>query len=464
MDKCTIVIFGATGDLARRKLIPALYKLIAADKLRDFIIVGVALDDGTADEMLEQAKPFVALPNEMIWEKLKRCSYYYSMNVEQKEKFNDLQKLIDDVERRNNFHGNRLFYCATASLFFCQITTYLIASGLMKRLPEKSSIWHRIVYEKPFGLNLSSAHEINDCIARLLHEHQVYRIDHYLTEELVSNIALVRFTNCVFEPLWNNLFIDNVQIILSEKSCVENRGIYYDAYGALRDVMQNHMLELLALIAMEAPEKLTGEYIRVERARVLKKVHVEDALLGQYEGYLREPGVSKNSKTETFALAYLMIDNPRWSGVPFYLKTGKCLDKKETVIHIKFKQVDCLLAKHCPSEANYLTIKVSPDATFSLCLNVKKAGFTNEVMPVKMEFCHSCFFAEQTAQAYEVLLDEVIRGEHSVSVRFDEIEYAWRIIDAIRTMDLSLYPYKPGTSGPCAVENFEKKHGMRWRS
>jgi len=224
------------------------------------------------------------------------------------------------------------------------------------------------------------------------------------------------------------------------------------------------MLELVALVAMEAPEKLTGEQIRHRRCQVLEKVRVVDALLGQYDGYRTESGVAPNSKTDTFAAVCLMIDNPRWSGVPFYLRTGKALDKKETVIHIKFKQVDCLLTKNCPADSNYLTIEIAPEGSFSLSLNVKKPGVAHEVVPVKMAFCHSCLFGTLTPEAYEVIFDELMRGEHSIAVRFDEIEYAWKVVDAISALHLPVYEYQKESSGPQQVENFAKKHGMRWRS
>jgi glucose-6-phosphate 1-dehydrogenase len=324
--------------------------------------------------------------------------------------------------------------------------------------------WHRIVYEKPFGKDTHSAHDINNCIATLLEEKQAYRIDHYLTKELVANIALIRFTNCVFEPLWNNRFIDNVQITLSETVGVAGRGAYYDNYGALRDVVQNHMLEVMALIGMETPEKLTGEFIRDQRAKTLEKVRFVDGVLGQYEGYKNEQDVRPNSKTETFAAVYLMIDNPRWRGVPFYLKTGKCLNKKETIIHIKFKQVDCLLTKNCPSESNYLTIRLYPDEAFFLTLNAKKVGSFQEIEPIGMKYSYQDALNANASSGYETLLEEVLRGEQSVSVRFDEIEYAWHVIDAVKKANLTVHQYARGSKGPEAVEQFAKKHGMRWLS
>jgi glucose-6-phosphate 1-dehydrogenase len=325
-----------------------------------------------------------------------------------------------------------------------------------------NQIFQRIVYEKPFGNDLQSAHEINACIAAHFDEDQIFRIDHYLTKELVGNIALVRFTNIVFEPLWNNRYIDQVQIVFDEELCLDGRGLYYDKYGALSDVMQNHMMQLVALVAMESPEKLTGDYIRTARANVLKKVKVVDAVIGQYKSYAQEKDVAPDSKTETFAQVYLRIDNPRWAGVPFYLKTGKCLDKKETAIYIKFKQVDCLLTKACPSEPNYLTIEISPDPLFALTLNEKKVGKSDEVMPVQMEFTHNALGGQMT-EAYETLFEEILKGEQSVSVRFDEIESAWKIIDAIRALKPSLYIYEKRSKGPEEAKKlFDDKHGMRW--
>ncbi len=464
MNDCTFIIFGASGDLSKRKLLPALYRLVAHKKLEKFAIIGVAWDSIQADAMLSAARPFMQDVSEDAYAYLKeRCSYV-KLDFSKMDEYKKLLDHVVDQEKKWHLGGNRMFYCAAASQFFCAITESIAATNLAKKMEKGDKVWHRIVYEKPFGLDANSAHQVNECIARLFSEAQIFRIDHYLTKELVGNIALVRFTNCVFEPLWNNRYIDNVQIVLSEQICVEGRGIYYDQYGALRDMVQNHMLELMALIGMESPERLSGDYIRTERAKVLEKIRVVDALLGQYEGYRSEKDVAPDSITETFAAVYLMIDNPRWAGVPFYLKTGKCLDKKETVIHIKFKQVDCLLAKQCPSEPNYLTLRVTPDAAFVLSLNVKKPGVTDEVTPVKMEFCHSCLYGAITPEAYEVILEEVMRGEQSVSVRFDEIESAWRVVDALRAMKLPVFEYKKGSAGPAELAIFSKKHGMGWRS
>lgn len=464
MIEATIVIFGMSGDLAKRKLIPALYRLIAQNHIKKFIIIGAAFEDIAITEILERSKKFIPNLDLAIWDQLRNACYYQQLNFVQLDDYYALQNKIIELEKKHGMSGNRLIYFAAAAHFYCDLTNNIAASGIAQRKNEKEKPWHRIVYEKPFGHDLDSAHKINECISRNLNETQIYRIDHYLTKELVANIALVRFTNCIFEPLWNNRFIDQVQIILSEEIGLEGRGAYYDAYGALCDVVQNHMLELIALVGMESPELLTGDYIRSARARVLEKIRVIDGILGQYEGYTKEPGVKEDSKTDTFAALYLTIDNHRWNGVPFYLRTGKYLNKKETVIHIKFKQVDCLLTHNCPSDSNWLTIQISPEATFALSVNVKKPETSNELVQIGMEFCHSCIFGARTPEAYEVLLQEVMRGEQSIAVRFDEIESAWRVIDVVKKLKLPVYEYAKGSQGPEQLEAFSKKHGVRWRS
>ncbi len=464
MNDVTIIILGVTGDLAKRKLLPALYRLIVREKLEKFLIVGAALEESGAQQILDQAKPFIHGIDDAIWQKMADRFFYQQLDFGNESNFVALESFVASLEKEHAMSGNRLVYLAAASEYFCSITRYLATSKLVVRRTEHETPWQRIVYEKPFGHDLQSAREINACIKEHFEESQIYRIDHFLTKELVSNIALIRFTNCVFEPLWNNRYIDQVQIVISEEIALEGRGGYYDKYGALSDVMQNHMLELLALIGMESPEKLSGNYVRSRRAEVLEKVEIVDGMLGQYEGYTKEKNVDPQSKTETFALLFLRVNNPRWAGVPFYVKTGKCLRKKQTVIQIKFKQVDCLLTYSCPVPSNWLTIEVSPEATFSLSLNAKKPGYSQEVMPVSMEFCHSCLFGEITPHSYEVVIEEVIRGEQSISVRFDEIEYAWQIIDEVKTKKFPLYQYPCESDGPKEITDFEQKHGMRWRS
>lgn len=464
MTDVTIIIFGASGDLTRRKLLPALYRLILQKKLTNFAIVGAAIDPITVADIFTKTRDFIGPVDESVWQLMQERTFYERIDFSNATDFKRVAKKVAAIEKELHLKGNRLIYVASAANYFCSITEHSAMAKLIERTKEGEQPWQRIIYEKPFGHNLASAQQINACIEKFLDESQVYRIDHFLTKELVSNIALIRFTNCVFEPLWSNRYIDQVQIIISEELGIENRGTYYDKYGALADVMQNHLLELLALIGMESPEKLTGNYIRSKRVDVLKKVEIVDGILGQFEGYTQEKFVDPSSKTETFAALFLRVNNPRWAGVPFYVKTGKCLPKKETVIHIKFKQVDCLLTHSCPVPSNWLTIEVAPEATFSLTLNVKKPGRNEIVVPVAMEFCHSCLFGTQIPQAHEVILEEVMKGEQSISVRFDEIEWAWRIIDAVRSQQFPLYRYRCESNGPKELEEFEQKHGMRWRS
>jgi glucose-6-phosphate 1-dehydrogenase len=464
MNDVTFIVFGASGDLTKRKLLPALYAQFAAGAMQKFLVIGASIDEISADQILERARPFIKHLDEAIFKKFSDHFYYKELDFTDAQSFSHLNAFIADGEKKHGLSGKRLIYFAIASTFYANVTIHCAQSGIAERKEINDPNWHRLIYEKPFGYDGESAHAINACIAQHFNETQIYRIDHFLTKELVGNIALVRFTNCVFEPLWNNRYIDNVQISVSEQVGIEDRGRYYDHYGALKDMVQNHMLELVALLGMEAPEQLSGDYIRQARARVLQKLRFSDIIFGQYDGYTSEAGVRSGSQTETFVALQLYIDNPRWAGIPFYLKTGKKLDKTETVIQIKFKQVDCLLARKCPSDTNYLTIRVSPDPAFSLTLNAKKPGVSNEVVPVNMDFCHSCLFGEAIPDSYEILLQEIVRGEQAASVRFDEIEYAWKFIDSIDQTEVPLYSYRPGSSGPKELEHFAYKHGVRLRS
>ena len=461
MYDCSIIILGATGDLAKRKLIPALYSLVGDKKFKKFIIVGAAMDDISGADMIENAKEFLPEPDNTIWPNLIDHSFYQKIDFASEDDFKKLHSFVSDLEKKHGISGNRLVYFAISPHFFCEVTKNCATSGLVKKLSKDDKTWNRIIYEKPFGWDLASAHEINKCIAKSFYEDQIFRVDHYLTKEIIGNIALVRFTNCVFEPIWDKKYIDQVSIILDEKVCLEGRGAYYDKFGALRDVVQNHMLELLSLIAMEPPDLLTGDYIRDKRVDVLKHVEFVDGILGQYEGYKKEEHIDPNSNTDTAASLLFMINNDRWRGVPFYLKTGKCLDKKTTEIQIKFKKIECKLLKGCPTDSNYLTINIYPKGTFYLTLNAKKPGIATEVMPVHMEFCHKCQFGTVTPESYEVIFQEVINGEQSISVRFDEIETLWKITDQLIAKKLPVYEYKKGSNGPEQEMAFKEKHGLK---
>lgn len=467
---CTFVILGATGDLTKRKLIPAIYKLIEDKKIKHFALIGLSVVDTDITTVLNNSRPFIGNINEAVWKKLHDHAHYYQFDFYTDNDFVKLKQELAAIEERHELCGNRLFYLATMPEHFGIITENLAQHGIVEKQEfhkahcstEKHS-WSRVVYEKPFGNNLQSAQQINNQIAQVFCESQAYRIDHYLGKELVGNIALLRFTNLFFTPLWNKEYIQSVQIILNEKSGIQGRGEYYDSYGALKDMVQNHMLQMLALVAMEAPQQLSGEHIRNAKVAVLKDVSIDDVILGQYEGYHEEKGVKQGSHTETFAALKLAINNDRWRGVPFYFKTGKNLKTNDVSIHLEFKQPPCLLADNCTTKPNYLTIQIQPDEGFFVELNAKIPGETYAVTPVKMDFCHNCLFGPNTAQAYEILLLDCIRGDQSVFVRFDEIELSWKIIDSIAQHNPPVHRYAAGTQGPAPLTDWSKKHNLIWR-
>ena len=463
MNDVTIIIFGATGDLTKRKLIPALYKLLLHKKLDKLCIVGASRGNGSGiKDILNNARGFIPSVDEKVWNTLERSSFFMPVEFSNLDDFKKLNQYVHELEQQQGMSGNRLAYMAIAPNFFMPVTKLIGESGLLTRSADNKP-WNRIAYEKPFGLDLDSAHEINAEIRTWFDEEQVYRIDHYLTKELVGNILMIRFANSMFEPLWNEKYIDHVQITLTESIGLEGRGMYYDNYGVLKDIVQNHMLQLLSLIAMEAPSVLSSKEIRDKKAELLSKIRFTDGINGQFDGYQDEEGVKSGSTTPTFTLLRFEVDTPRWKGVPFYGKAGKRLDKKCTSIAIKFKDISCpLLEGHkCPS--NYFIIEIAPDATFSLGLNVKTVGKFNELTHVKMDFCHSCLFGATTPEAYEVLFEQIIAGDQSISVRFDEIEHAWDVYQQLEKANMPLYKYQSGAKGPHEMDEFLKKYHVRWR-
>jgi glucose-6-phosphate 1-dehydrogenase len=455
----TIVIFGITGDLAKRKLLPAIYKL-AEKKCNKALIIGIARSDSTAEQILTQAKAFIPKVEDKTWEKLRSSFYYNQTDFNNPEDYIKMKEFIEDKESAHDMPGNRIYYFATPTDAFGTVAENLSKYGIIKK---SGKTFSRIVFEKPFGHDLKSAGELNAHINKTFKEEEIYRIDHYLGKELVGNIALIRFTNKFLEPLWNSKNIEHVEIIMIEKMDIEERGKFYDKHGALKDVVQNHVLQLLALTAMEEPKMLTGEYIRAQKAKVLNKTKVTDFILGQYEGYKSEQGVDPKSDTETFAALRLEIDTPRWKGVPFYIKAGKSLDKKNISIHLKFKHTKCLLMTECPEDTNYFDISIQPDEGFSFELNTKIPGEKYRVTPVEMGFKQTNLF-ENTSEAYEILIEDICKGDQSMFVRNDEIEYSWKIIDTIAKEDnKKIYPYQKGSSGPDEFQKWSTKNHVRWR-
>lgn len=448
-EQCTFIIFGATGDLTKRKLLPALYKLIEDQQLCSFTIIGVSFDKVSKQTILDQAKPFIKARREEIFTKLSNAFHFYQMDFYDRHAYEGLKNLIEELEEKNKFPQNRIFYFATMPDHFVVITKQLVEHGIVTKYDESDKnqrSWSRVVYEKPFGNNLASSRKINRYLAQVFDERQIYRIDHYLGKELVGNIAFARFTNRVLEPLWNAKHIESVTITLSETIGIENRGSFYDACGAIKDMVQSHMLQLLALTAMEAPKTLTALHIRDAKAKVLKKVSVAQITRGQYEGYTQEPQVEATSTTETYAHMVLHINNKRWKHVPFHLYTGKFLQNKESSIVIRFKQVKCLLTS-CPSEPNSLTIRIQPNEGLYLTLNAKVPGSTNEATPVPLSFSHSVLFGPNSPEGYEILLADIVKGDQAAFVRSDEVERSWFIVEQAlkRPEAQKLIIYKKGS-------------------
>ncbi|HLC96813.1 MAG TPA: glucose-6-phosphate dehydrogenase [Candidatus Nanoarchaeia archaeon] len=462
MTRPLIIIFGATGDLTKRKIIPAIYKLTKENKLKHYAVVGVAHSDSNAAQILSSAKEFNGKVSRSIWTRLANRFYYFKLDFYSKQDYAKLQGQLASIEKKHHLSGNRVFYLATLPQDFDVITKNLANNHIADETQKR---WCRLVYEKPFGKDLKSAKKMNQDINRVFKEKQVYRIDHYLGKEIVGNIAVMRFTNRILEPLWRREHIESVQINLTENIGMEGRrGRFYDSYGTLKDVVQNHVLQLLALTAMETPKMLVGEYIRTQKARLLKKVYVEEVLVGQYEGYRKEWGVNPQSMVETFAILKVKINTPRWKGVPFYIKVGKALDKKDTSIHLNFRHINCILTRNCPTDTNYFSIRIQPNEGFSVELNSKVPGRKYDILPVKMDFSQQIAFGPNTPEAYEILLEDILKGDPSVFVRNDEIEYAWKIIDKVEKMKGKLYFYKPGSKGPDKLMEFNKKHEIRWRA
>lgn len=453
MKDATFILLGATGDLTKRKLIPALYRMVRLEQLESFKIILVARRVLEAKTILENAAKHIGDVDASTWMKIVQSTSYQKLEFHDRHGYEDLRRVLERQELGQEI-DQRIFYLATLPDHFDDITSFLKWSKCARSQD-------KVVYEKPFGDDLQSAKKMNACIRRTFSEKNVYRIDHYLGKELVSNISMLRFTNTFIEPLWCKEYIDQIQIELNEDLGMEGRrGAFYDRYGALKDVVQNHMLQLLALIAMEQPKSLTGEYIRDRKAEVLAKTVFRDALLGQYEKYTKEEGVNESSMTETFAAIKLEVKNKRWKGTPFFLKTGKMLNERLAQIRIIFKRAPCLLVA-CPKEPNELIIRIQPRPKVKLQMNAKVPGNNFVVNPVQLSFNHSYTFGPNTPDAYTNLLLDVVRGEQGLFVRADEIEHAWAIIDAIKKKKFTPHPYAQGSEGPELLKQFKKKHAMR---
>ncbi len=479
-----IMIFGATGDLANRKLYPSLYKLFEKGNLSDkFAVIGVARRPLTNDEFQENIKKSVktSIQKEDRIDEFASHFYYHSHDVTDSNSYATLNKLASQLDTNYQLQGNRIFYLAMAPEFFGTIALHLKEDGLTD-----VSGFKRLVIEKPFGHDLPSAQELNDQIRTAFSEDEVYRIDHYLGKEMVQNIEVIRFANAIFEPLWNNRYISNIQVTSSEVLGVEERGRYYEKSGALRDMVQNHMLQMVALLAMEPPIKLTTEEIRSEKVRVLRALRPiegeevkEYFVRGQYDkgtvegtevlGYREEQMVNPESNTETYVAGKLMIDNFRWAGVPIYIRTGKRMDAKSTKIVIQFKDIPMNLY-YSPEETlnpNLLVIHIQPDEGITLHLNAKKAGQNIAATPVKLNYANRGIDGINTPEAYEKLLFDCMRGDATNFTHWDEVALSWSFVDKIsdvwENQKAENYPnYASGTMGPREADELLEKDGFHW--
>ena len=489
-DPCAFVIFGVTGDLAHRLVIAALYNLQASDLLPEkFCVVGIARKGMTGDalreDLLKGLKQYATRPvDDAIAQKLLNCVTCIEADPSEPESFDRMKEQLDKLEEARGTGGNRLFYLATPPSAFAPIAEQLGRTGMLK----ENGSWRRLVVEKPFGTDLESAKKLNAKLLSLMNEQQIYRIDHYLGKETVQNILVLRFANGIFEPIWNRNHIDHVQITVDEKIGVGHRGSFYDATGALRDMVPNHLFQLLSLVAMEPPSRFEANAVRSEKAEVLAAVtiqteeealknsvraqyvagHVGDTDIGDY---LKTPDVKPGSTTETYAALKLMIDNWRWAGVPFYLRTGKALGIKRTEVAIKFKQAPFAMFRDMSMESlaeNYLVIAVEPNEGISLKFNTKVPGPSVEIDGVEMKFRYKDYFNASPATGYETLIYDCMIGDNILFQRADSVEAGWRAVqpflDAWKKAGKDgLKTYKAGSEGPEEADELLKRDGRSWR-
>jgi glucose-6-phosphate 1-dehydrogenase len=485
---CVMVLFGASGDLTMRKLAPALYNLVKAKLLPpDFALVGLAHDELTPEQFQTQITRFFP-PEEkrsQAWQWFTQRLYYQRGDFADPATYSRLGAQLSDVDRERHTAGNYLFYLATAPKFFAQIVQQLGRAGLTK---QENSQWRRVVIEKPFGHDLESAKALNRDIKAVLNESQIYRIDHYLGKETVQNIMVFRFDNAIFEPIWNRRYIDHVQITNAETVGVELRGGYFDNAGTLRDMVPNHIMQLLSLTAMESPVSFQADAVRNEQAKVLHAIQPLDSeevlqrsVRGQYgEGmigdqkvpaYRAEPGVAPESRTETFVALKINIDNWRWVGVPFYLRTGKRLAKRHTEITIQFKRTPFELFRNAPFHKPYnnqMVIQIQPAEGISLSFGAKIPGAVLRVGSVEMSFEYSKYFGTEAYTGYEVLLYDCMIGDATLFQRADMVEAGWGVVDPVLDVWKALPPrrfpnYAAGTWGPKEADELLQRDERQWR-
>jgi glucose-6-phosphate 1-dehydrogenase len=489
-DPCTVVIFGATGDLTHRKLIPALYNIAADGELPpDLTVVGMARrpksDDEFRQDLEEAAKKFSRQTvRDDVWSNFAGSVFYHQSDFDNAEGYQSLGKRLEKIEQERATGGNRLFYLAVAPDQFQTILRNLTAAGLNK--PREDG-WSRVIVEKPFGTDLASAQKLNAIVREAFPEEHTYRIDHFLGKETAQNIMVLRFANAIFEPLWDSRYIDHIQITAAETLGVEGRAGFYEKAGALRDMVQNHLLQLLCLVSMEPPTDLRADSIRDEKVKIVRSLRrfsseavAANVVRAQYTagaiggkkvgGYREAENVAANSKTETFVALRLQIDNWRWADVPIYMRVGKRLPKSGTEISVHFKKAPSVLFNK-ESEAmaqNVLVIRIQPDEGISLRMQAKMPGTSLRIEPVKMDFHYGTSFGKASPEAYERLLLDSMAGDATLFARADEVEQAWEFIDRIQAAwreaeAAPVHDYPAGSWGPEAADELLAREGRAWR-
>jgi glucose-6-phosphate 1-dehydrogenase len=487
---CVIVIFGASGDLTKRKLLPSLSNLVASGLLaEDFVIIGVGRREWSDDDFRQQMRSAAAefatqKVDPAVWTNIEQRMRYCRGAYTDPRTYQKLSSMLAEADAKHHTGGNALFYLSVPPASFAPIAQQLHANGLLKETPP---VWRRLVIEKPFGHDLASARELNATLASALAESQIFRIDHYLGKETAQNLLVFRLGNSMIEPVWNRTFIDHVEITAAESIGIEGRAAFYETAGAFRDMMQTHMLMMLALITMEPPASLSGEAVRNEKAKLLQAIRIpkpedvmRDAVRGQYgpgeidgkptAGYREEPDVSPESTIETFAAAKLWVDNWRWAGVPFYLRTGKRLARRVTEIIVHFKRPPLSLfgdTECCPLGPNLLIMHIQPEEGITLQMRAKMPGPTIRTRAVTLDFDYAQFGKVAPTTGYEKLLYDCIVGDATLFHRADMVEAAWKIADPILSAWAEhprehLPIYAPGTWGPSEAEHLLAGDGHWW--